>query len=86
MFAIVTGGEIYLKGDAETTTLFTDAGSRPFTFQRNGKPVATSYWSMPPACFDDPDEFARFANAALAAAHRKPRRGHKSRHGHKSRR
>jgi DNA transformation protein len=36
------------------------------------------YWRMPDRLYDDPDELARWAQAALAAARRvprKPRRG-----------
>ena len=67
MFALGSGGELYLKADDTTVALFRSLGSRPFTFQgRNGKPMATSYWLMPESALDD----ARLADLAIAAASR----------------
>jgi DNA transformation protein len=71
MFALGSGGELYLKADDTSVALFRNLGSRPFTFQgRNGKPMATSYWLMPESALDDPEEAARLADLAIAAAYR----------------
>jgi DNA transformation protein len=69
MFALMARGEIYLKADGETVELFKELGSKPFAFDtRDGTTTITSYWLMPASGFDEPDEAARFAEMALAAA------------------
>jgi DNA transformation protein len=70
MFGLVAGGEIYLKADDIDRPRFDAAGSRPFTFERQGKPTATSYWLLPSAALDDPAEAALWGRAALEAARR----------------
>jgi DNA transformation protein len=71
MFALVTGGELYLKADGEMAEMFRNLGSRPFTFERrDGRVMATSYWLMPESALDDPDEAAELARMALKAAMR----------------
>ena len=69
MFALVAGGELYLKADGETAEMFRSLGSRPFTFERrDGRIMTTSYWLMPESALDDPDEAAGLAALALQAA------------------
>src|SRR5215217_6613870 len=71
IFGIVAGGEMYLKVDDFTRTAFERAGSRPFTYSREGrKPVAMSYWSMPSEAVDDPTAAARWARLAIDAGRR----------------
>jgi len=71
MFALVAGGELYLKADSETETLFRSLGSRPFVYEgRDGRTATMSYWLMPESALDDPDEAADLARRALEAAWR----------------
>ncbi len=71
MFALVTGGVIYLKADEQTRGAFEEEGLAPFSYSARGETrVLTSYWRMPDRLYDDPDELARWAAAALAAAER----------------
>jgi DNA transformation protein len=71
MFALVTGGVIYLKADEQTRGAFEEEGLAPFAYLARGEErVLTSYWRMPDRLYDDPDELARWAAAALAAAGR----------------
>jgi DNA transformation protein len=71
MFALETGGELYLKVDSETVELFRDMGSRPFVYQsRDGRTSTMSYWLMPESALDDPDEAAQLAGLSLQAAQR----------------
>jgi len=71
MFALVADGIIFLKADAHTIPAFEREGLGPFTYSaKNGKDIAMSYWRMPDRLYDDPDELARWANDALAAARR----------------
>jgi DNA transformation protein and related proteins len=71
MFAIVTGGVIYLKADAQTIPAFEKEGLKPFTYAPKGrKQISLSYWRMPDRLYDDADELARWAREAVMAAHR----------------
>ncbi|WP_029031387.1 TfoX/Sxy family protein [Salinarimonas rosea] len=82
MFALVAYGELYLKVDDETKPAFEEAGARPFVYEAKGARSVMSYWTLPDAAQDDPDEAARWGRLALAAARsaaaakrpRKPRR------------
>jgi DNA transformation protein len=79
IFGLVADGVIYLKADQHTAPVFEREGLKPFTYEgKGGKLVALPYWRMPDRLYDDPDELARWAQAALTAARRvprKPRRG-----------
>ncbi len=68
MFGLVTGGQIFLKSDGETGALFRAAGSRPFAFERQGKTVETSYFSLPSEALDDSDALKLWAGRAFDAA------------------
>jgi DNA transformation protein len=70
MFGLVAGGEIYLKTDGEAATRFAAAGSAPFSFAREGKSVATSYWRLPEEALDDPDALVRWAEIGFECAQR----------------
>ncbi len=70
IFAIEIGGEIFLKTDAETVPMFEAAASRPFTYEKNGKTHAMTYWRLPDEAFDDEDELRRWTDLALAVARR----------------
>ena len=80
MFALEANGELYLKADEESVNILQGLGSRPFTFEtRDGRTTLTSYWLMPEAALDDPDEAREFAAMALGAARRaKARKGTKA--------
>jgi DNA transformation protein len=43
---------------------------KPFTYGAKRRRVVMSYWQMPVRLFDDPDELAKWARAALGAAER----------------
>lgn len=68
IFAIVIDGEIFLKADATTEAALRDAGSSPFTYDRQGRAVAMSYWRMPVDALDDPDEARRWGELALSVS------------------
>jgi DNA transformation protein and related proteins len=81
MFALEAAGEIFLKADAETIPAFRAAGSRPFTYRKNGAATTMSYWLLPETALDDPDEAGRWGRLALEAAGRSklPRRRSRAR-------
>lgn len=71
-FALVADGRLYLKVDALTRDRFAAAGCTPFVYAGQSRPIEMSYWSVPDAALDSPDDLAPWARLALAAAARKP--------------
>jgi DNA transformation protein and related proteins len=69
-FAVESGGEVYLKADAEAEKNYAEAGSTPFIFVARGKPMTTSYWRLVASAYDDPDELRRWSALAVGAARR----------------
>jgi DNA transformation protein len=79
MFALVHEGVIYLKVDEASATAFEREALEPFSYSRRGERAAlTSYRRMPDRLYDDPDELATWAHAALAAAGRRGARKRRS--------
>lgn len=70
MLAIVQDGQIFLKVDEVTSGSFAREGQGAFTYEARGRRISLSYWRMPDRLYDDPDELARWAAGALAAARR----------------
>ena len=73
-FALEIGGEIYIKAGGAIAGRFREAGSRPFSYARNGKVATMGYWTLPDAATDDPEEAARWARLSLAAEEPPPKR------------
>jgi DNA transformation protein and related proteins len=72
-FALALRAGLYFRTDEETIPQFQAEGSRPFQYQqRSTAKVVTvnSYWELPARLFDDQEELAGWARAALAAAQR----------------
>lgn len=71
MFALVADGVIYLKVDLQNEPDFEREQLPSFTYAvRDNKRAVMSYRRMPDRLYDDPDELARWAREALAAARR----------------
>jgi DNA transformation protein len=71
MFALSYDGLVYLKADEGTAPSFEREGSVPFMFtSKDGKRATMSYWRLPDRLYDDSDELANWAKAALAVARR----------------
>jgi DNA transformation protein len=69
MFGLLHDGVIYLKVDARTADAFERENLEPFTYgTKGGRRGVMSYRRMPDRLYDDPDELAQWARAALAAA------------------
>jgi DNA transformation protein len=69
MIAIVVDGVIYLKTAPGNAGAFEREGCGPFTYAtKDGKRSLASYRRMPERLYDDPNELAVWARAALAAA------------------
>jgi DNA transformation protein len=71
MFALVSDGTIYLKVGDSNRAAFEREDLPPFTYVTgSGKRGVMSYRRMPDRLYDDPEELAVWARAALAAAQR----------------
>jgi len=69
MFALVHDGVIYLKAGETNAAAFDREKLAPFTYAtKDGKRGVMSYRRMPDRLYDDPDELAEWARAALVAA------------------
>jgi DNA transformation protein and related proteins len=72
MFALVARGVIYLKTDGDNAPAFEREALEPFTYAtKTGRRGVMSYRRMPDRLYDDPEELAVWARAALAAAGRR---------------
>ena len=70
-FALALRAGLFLRADEQTIPRFEAEGSRPFEYQTRVKTViVNSYWQLPARLFDDSEELADWAKAALAAAQR----------------
>ncbi|HUU40589.1 MAG TPA: TfoX/Sxy family protein [Desulfatiglandales bacterium] len=68
MFGIVDKDTLYLKADDETRTDFEARGLKPFTYKRQGKEIALSYYQAPYEAVDDSEKLCEWARKAYAAA------------------
>jgi DNA transformation protein and related proteins len=70
-FALSLRAGLYFRADDQTIPRFEAEGSKPFQYQTRTKTVTVnSYWQLPARLFDDSEELAEWARAALAAAQR----------------
>ena len=72
-FALALRAGLYFRADEHNIPQFEAEGSGPFQYQqrKSGKTVTVnSYWQLPARLFDDSEELAGWARAALAAAQR----------------
>jgi DNA transformation protein len=71
MFALVSGGLIYLKADGASIPEFERERCAPFAYgTKTGRRAIMSYWRLPDRLYDEPEELARWAQRALAIARR----------------
>src|SRR5256886_13432865 len=70
-FALALRAGLYFRADEVTIPQYEAEGSKPFQYQTRVKTVTVnSYWQLPARLFDDSEELADWARAALAAAQR----------------
>jgi DNA transformation protein len=72
MIGMVFDDVIYLKTDAETRKPFLAERCKPFTFEKGGETIGTGWFAAPERLYDDPEEFAQWARAALKVAASSP--------------
>lgn len=69
MFALLDDDAIYLKTDPPLRAELAAAGSTHWTYRhKDGRTEVSSYWRLPDAALDDPEEAARWGRRALAVA------------------
>lgn len=80
MIGMVFSDVIYFKTDEETRKAFVAEKCKPFSFLKRstGETIVTTWFALPDRLYDDPEELAQWARAALAAA-RKAEAGKKAR-------
>jgi DNA transformation protein len=70
-FAMALRAGLHFRADEQTIPQFEAEGSKPFQYRTSTRTVTVgSYWQLPARLFDDPEELADWARAALAAAQR----------------
>lgn len=71
MLGMVTDNSLYLRVDDGNRATFEEArSSPPLNYAKKGELIDLSFWRLPDRLFDDPDEFLKWARAALGAAKR----------------
>ena len=71
MFGLIVDDVVYLKADAHTVPRFEREGCGPFIYDtKRGERSLKSYWRMPDRLYDEPEELAEWAKAALEVARR----------------
>src|SRR4029078_10806969 len=69
MVGLIVNGTVYLKVGASNAAMFERDRCEAFTYQtKAGKRSSMSYRCMPERLYDDPEELAVWAGAALSAA------------------
>ena len=68
MFGFVDSDKLFLKADKDAAVYFKSHGSAPFTYQREGKKVALSYWEVPIDVLEDNMALKVWVDTALRAA------------------
>lgn len=70
IIALLAEGQLWLKVDAESRPDFEAAGCVAFSYSGKGKPVAMSYFSIPDAAMESPQQMLPWAQRALQAGMR----------------
>jgi DNA transformation protein len=72
MLGFVLDEKIYFRTDEESRRVYAEEGSKPFTFDKKGEAIVTSYYTIPDRLYDEPEELVRWARRARVAALRAP--------------
>lgn len=71
MLGMVTDNTLYFRVDDGNRELFAEAAADPpLNYAKGGKDIDLAFWRAPERLYDEPDEFVRWARAALGAAAR----------------
>jgi DNA transformation protein len=74
MIGMVFSDIVYFKTDETTRKAFLAEKSKPFSFLKRstGETIVTGWYAVPDRLYDEPEEFAKWARAALDVARRSP--------------
>ena len=74
MIGMIFDDIIYFKTGEETRKAFVAEKSKPFSFvkHKSGETVITTWFALPDRLYDDPEELAQWARAALEVARKAP--------------
>jgi DNA transformation protein len=83
MIGMVFSDVVYFKTDEETRKAFVAEACKPFSFLKRGtgETVVTTWFALPDRLYDEPDELADWARAALRVAQAAPDKKKKRRAG-----
>ncbi|MGK7913077.1 MAG: TfoX/Sxy family protein [Synechococcus sp.] len=73
MFGLVADHRPYFKCDRHNQEQYESAGCTPFIYDRKGKPVQMSYYSVPESILNNPQTLADWVESARQAAVRAKR-------------
>ena len=68
MFAIIINNEIYFKADNILAKKYKVLGSYPFSYKRDNKIIALSYWIVPQEVLEDVDQLKSWFDSSLEVA------------------
>ncbi|MCI5107017.1 MAG: TfoX/Sxy family protein [Pseudomonadales bacterium] len=68
MFGLLADRELYFKVDAVNRESFVELGLQPFTYYKQGKPMALSYFQAPEEALESLEVMSEWGNSAFAAA------------------
>lgn len=76
MIGLVADVTLYLKVDDGNRAFYEQLDLPPFTYEKNGKAYAMSYYMAPPDALEDSEQLCQIAQHAYAAAmrQRKPKK------------
>jgi DNA transformation protein len=74
MIGMIFADIIYFKTDESTRAAFVAEKCKPFSFvkHKSGETVITTWFALPDRLYDEPDELAQWARAALDVARKAP--------------
>jgi DNA transformation protein and related proteins len=71
ILALILRDTLHFKVDEANRAAYEAEGMTPFTYEARGRTRQIgAYWRVPERLFDEPDEMAEWARAALAAGRR----------------
>jgi DNA transformation protein and related proteins len=72
MLGFVLDERIYFRTDEQSRSAYAEEGGTPFTFDKSGEAIVTSYYTIPDRLYDEPEELVRWARRARVAALKAP--------------
>ena len=65
IFALIIDNELYFKVNDSLFDEYKQAGSYPFTYQRNGKTITFSYWYIPVQIIENQESLKEWFNKSI---------------------